>query len=51
MLDRLGGDSGGELVHTVGHNNHNQPEVTFFIHFSFTFLLYFSFTVVHNNHN
>jgi len=24
---RLGGDAGGELVHTVVHNNHNQPEV------------------------
>ena len=29
VLCRLGGDAGGELVHTVVHNNHNQPEVRF----------------------
>ena len=27
MISRLGGENGGELVHTVVHNNHNQPEV------------------------
>ena len=27
MIIRLGGENGGELVHTVVHNNHNQPEV------------------------
>ena len=31
MISRLGGENGGELVHTVVHNNHNQPEVRFII--------------------
>lgn len=31
MIIRLGGENGGELVHTVVHNNHNQPEVRFII--------------------